>query len=123
MLIRSRLIIGLAGAALIGAGVTHAQTQPPAAPVGNAMTNPYRMLESWPHLGAIKEGAAIGIVPDSKGGVWLQHRGDPAIIHFDASGNILKQFAVTFASLHGLCQDADGKLWEVGSGACTGSTG
>ncbi len=51
---------------------------------GNAMVNPYRMLENWPHLGDIKPGAAIGIVPDGKGGVWLQHRsepGDPAHRH------------------------------------------
>ena len=65
---------------------------------GNAMNNPYRMLESWPHLGDIKPGAAIGIVPDGKGGVWLQHRSVPAILHIDSSGDILKKFDVTFAS-------------------------
>jgi len=48
---------------------------------GNAMINPFRMLENWPHLGDIKPGAAIGIVPDGKGGVWLQHRSEPAILH------------------------------------------
>ena len=74
------------------------------------MNNPYRMLENWPHLGDIKPGAAIGIVPDGKGGVWLQHRSVPAILHFDASGNILKQFDVTFSSSHGLCQDRGRKL-------------
>ncbi len=64
----------------------------------NAMVNPYRMLPNWPHLGDIKPGAAIGIVPDGKGGVWLQHRSDPAILHIDASGNIVKRFEVTFSS-------------------------
>ena len=33
------------------------------------MVNPYRMLDNWPHLGDIKPGAAIGIVPDGKGGI------------------------------------------------------
>src|SRR5579862_8779673 len=64
----------------------------------NAMANPYRMLENWPHLGNIPPGAAIGIVPDGKGGVWLQHRSVPGILHIDASGNILKQFDATFSS-------------------------
>ena len=91
------------------------QAQAPAA-VPNAMNNPFRMLENWPHLGDIKPGAAIGIVPDSKGGVWLQHRSDPGILHIDAAGNIVKRFEVTFASSHGLCQDRDGNFWAVDSG-------
>ena len=124
MLKRYRAAIGLASAAIFAGGiVSQAQNQPPAAPTANAMNNPYRMLESWPHLGAIKSGAAIGIVPDNKGGVWLQHRGDPAIIHFDAAGNILKRFDVTFASSHGLCQDGDGNLWAVDSGPFTDTPG
>jgi sugar lactone lactonase YvrE len=82
----------------------------------NAMTNPYRMLDHWPHLGDIKPGAAIGIVPDGKGGVWLQHRSVPAILHIDPSGNILKRFEVTFSSSHGFCPDQDGNFWAVDSG-------
>ena len=82
----------------------------------NAMNNPYRMLENWPHLGAIKPGAAIGLFPDGKGGVWLQHRSVPAILHIDTSGNIVKQFDVTFSSSHGFCQDQDGNFWAADSG-------
>jgi streptogramin lyase len=82
----------------------------------NAMTNPYRMLEQWPHLGDIKPGAAIGIVPDGKGGVWLQHRPVPAIVHIDPSGNITKRFDVTFSSAHGMCRDRDGNFWAIDSG-------
>ena len=82
----------------------------------NAMANPYRMLANWPHLGDIKPGAAIGIVPDGGGGVWLQHRSVPGILHIDRSGNIVKRFDVTFSSSHGLCQDADGNLWAADSG-------
>ena len=82
----------------------------------NALTNPYRMLEKWPNLGDIKPGAAIGISPDGKGGVWLQHRSVPAIVHIDAAGNIVKRFEVTFSSSHGLCQDQDGNFWAADSG-------
>jgi hypothetical protein len=82
----------------------------------NAMINPYRMLEQWPHLGDIKPGAAIGIMPDGKGGVWLQHRSVPAILHIDAMGNIDKRWDATFSSSHGLCRDRDGNFWAVDSG-------
>ncbi len=99
-------------------GALSAQTPAAGVPASaaNAMNNPYRMLENWPHLGAIKPGAAIGIVPDNQGGAWLQHRSDPAILHINPAGDIVKRFEVTFASSHGLCQDGDGNLWAVDSG-------
>jgi len=103
------------GGAPAGRGATPV-TLPAPMPGMNAMVNPFRMLENWPHLGDIKPGAAIGIVPDGKGGVWLQHRSEPAILHIDTSGNIVKRFEVTFSSSHGLCQDGDGNLWAVDSG-------
>jgi hypothetical protein len=31
------------------------------------MANPPEMLENWPHLGDIKPGAAIGIIPHGSG--------------------------------------------------------
>ena len=102
--------------ALIGRGVTTLGTKPIPIAGSNAMNNPYRMLENWPTLGDIKSGAASGIVPDGKGGVWLQHRSDPGIIHFDASGKIIKSFPVTFATAHGMCQDSDGNFWALDSG-------
>src|SRR5437868_10247777 len=106
------LIVTLA----LGASRIAAQGPAPAPAVANAMNNPYRMLENWPHLGDIKPGAAIGIVPDGKGGVWLQHRSVPGILHFDAAGNIVKRFDVTFSSSHGLCLDTDGNFWAMDSG-------
>ncbi|PYR38516.1 MAG: hypothetical protein DMF89_00945 [Acidobacteria bacterium] len=115
--------VALSSVALVGTGLfaqagRGGQNLPPPVETfaSNAMQNPFQMLESWPHLGGIKPGAAIGIVPDGKGGVWLQHRSDPAIIHFDSAGNILKRFEVTFSSSHGLCQDQDGNFWAVDSG-------
>jgi NHL repeat-containing protein len=110
--------VALVGTGLFAQAARGGQNLPPPVETfaSNAMQNPFQMLESWPHLGGIKYGAAIGIVPDGKGGVWLQHRSDPAIIHFDAAGNILKRFEVTFSSSHGLCQDQDGNFWAVDSG-------
>jgi hypothetical protein len=115
--------VAISSVALVGTGLfaqagRGGQNLPPPVETfaSNAMPNPFQMLENWPHLGGIKYGAAIGIVPDGKGGVWLQHRSDPAIIHFDSAGNILKRFEVTFSSSHGLCQDQDGNFWAVDSG-------
>jgi WD40 repeat protein len=110
--------VAVIGTGLFAQGGRGGQNLPPPVELiaNNSMQNPYQMLENWPHLGAIKPGAAIGIVPDGKGGVWLQHRSDPGIIHFDAAGNILKRFDVTFSSSHGLCLDQDGNFWAVDSG-------
>ena len=118
-LLHAAALIAAAGAALFAqaGGQGRANLPPPIElAAGNAMNNPYRMLESWPHLGDIKPGAAIGIVPDGKGGVWLGHRSVPAIVHIDASGNIVKKFDATFSSSHGLCQDRDGNFWAADSG-------
>jgi len=85
------------------------------------MNNPYRMLDNWPHLGDIKPGSAIGIIPDGKGGTWIHHRSEPPIIHVDASGNILKSFGDgMFAQAHGFCQDKDGNFWAGDSGMALG---
>jgi hypothetical protein len=105
-----------AGQAQSGGGAAQGLPPPDALTASNAMNNPYRMLENWPHLGDIKPGAAIGIVPDGMGGVWLQHRSVPAIVHIDSSGNIVKRFEVTFSSSHGFCRDRDGNFWAVDSG-------
>jgi hypothetical protein len=105
-----------AGQGQSGRGAAQGLTPPDALTASNAMNNPYRMLENWPHLGDIRPGAAIGIVPDGMGGVWLQHRSVPAIVHIDSSGNIVKRFEVTFSSSHGFCRDRDGNFWAVDSG-------
>src|SRR5512138_2196928 len=120
-ILRTAALIAAAGAMAFaqagGQGRGNQNLPPPIElAAGNAMNNPYRMLEHWPHLGDIKPGAAIGIVPDGKGGVWLGHRSVPAILHIDSSGNIVRKFDVTFASSHGLCQDRDGNFWAADSG-------
>src|SRR5438093_1981229 len=86
----------------------------------NAMKNPYRMLENWPHLGKVKAGAAIGIIPDGTGGTWIHHRSEPPIIHFNAAGDIVQSFADgMFVQAHGFCRDHDGNFWAGDSGPFT----
>ena len=109
--------------ALIGGEVPLPGTKPVPLGGSNAMNNPYRMLANWPTLGGIKSGSASGIVPDGKGGVWLQHRSEPGIIHFDASGKNIKSFPVTFATAHGMCQDSDANFWALDSGPFSDTTG
>src|SRR4029453_5535545 len=75
---RVREILGVA-ALIVGAGVVafaggqgrgRGDLPPPIELTAvNAMNNPYRMLENWPHLADIKSGAAIGTVLDGRGGV------------------------------------------------------
>ncbi len=98
-----RLWVGLVSAtaaALVTSSVPHAQEGgrgliPTEQPKGgwatsmehkSAMVNPYRMVENWPRLAEknIKPGAAIGIIPDGKGGVWLHHRSEPPILKIDS---------------------------------------
>jgi hypothetical protein len=45
---------------------TRAQTMP------SAMSNPYRLVTNWPMLApGMAWGAAIGLIPDGAGGVWM----------------------------------------------------
>jgi DNA-binding beta-propeller fold protein YncE len=86
-------------------------------PWTSTMANPYRITPNWPRLGDIKPGAAIGIIPDGKGGTWLHHRSEPPILHIDASGNVDRRFGNgMFVQAHGFCQDRDGNFWAGDSG-------
>jgi sugar lactone lactonase YvrE len=81
------------------------------------MANPYQVIPNWPQLGDIKPGAAIGIIPDGKGGTWLHHRSEPPILHIDASGTVDRRFGNgMFVQAHGFCQDRDGNFWAGDSG-------
>ena len=123
----TRLILaGAVVVALASGGLPHAQQAASTGRTVNSkgylegtslMTNPYRMLENWPRLGKIKQGAAIGIIPDGKGGTWLHHRSEPPILHIDPSGAVIKSFGDgMFAQAHGFCMDRDGNLWAGDSG-------
>lgn len=84
----------------------------------NAMHNPYRLVEGWGELPAgTLWGAAIGIIPDARGGTWLHHRSDPPIVKLDTSGKAVKAFGDgLFVQAHGFCMDRDGNLWAGDSG-------
>jgi DNA-binding beta-propeller fold protein YncE len=86
-------------------------------PWTSTMANPYRVIPNWPRLGDIKPGAAIGIIPDGKGGTWLHHRSEPPILHIDASGAVDRRFGNgMFVQAHGFCQDRAGNFWAGDSG-------
>ena len=84
----------------------------------STMTNPYRMVERWPALpDGMTWGAAIGIVPDNKGGAWMMFRSEPPINYIDASGKFTKSFGRgLLVQGHGFCMDHDGNLWVGDSG-------
>src|SRR5262245_14630678 len=111
---RSRMIGVLARTIVVCAAAAAQRGQPAGAgqrgPAGanafpgiNAMKNPYRMLENWPHLGKVMAGAAIGIIPDGTGGTWIHHRCEPPIIHFNAAADIVQGFgARLLVQAHGV---------------------
>ncbi|MGE0863553.1 MAG: 6-bladed beta-propeller [Vicinamibacterales bacterium] len=110
---------GVAIALMAAAGGMAAQAPAPApARMTSTMSNPYQMTENWPALASgMKWGAAIGLIPDGKGGVWMHFRSEPAINHFDATGKLLKSFGQgVFVQAHGFCQDRDGNFWAGDSG-------
>jgi DNA-binding beta-propeller fold protein YncE len=83
----------------------------------STMASPLRVTPHWPQLGDIKPGAAIGIIPDGKGGTWLHHRSDPPILHITAAGTVDKRFGDgMFVQAHGFCRDRDGNFWAGDSG-------
>lgn len=104
--------LAVAAGILFAAGAPEAQLGP------SAMSNPYEMTPNWPTLGPdMKWGAAIGLIPDGAGGVWMHFRSEPAINHFDASGKILQSFGEgIFVQAHGFCRDQDGNFWAGDSG-------
>jgi hypothetical protein len=111
-------LVAAAGVAIFGQGAARgpARPDPIVLAPNTAISNPYRMLTGWPHMWDIKMGAAIGLVPDGKGGVWMQFRSNPAIVHLNSAGNIVKRFEITFSQAHGFCQDRDGNFWAEDSG-------
>ena len=123
-----RAAAAIAGVALLAATGTAGQNrrdQPELTPAQklsaratSTMTNPYRMVESWPTLRPGQTwGAAIGLLPDDTGGLWMLFRSEPPINYIAASGQITKGMGEgTIAQAHGFCMDHDGNLWAGDSG-------
>ena len=77
--------------------------------------NPYRALDSWAQLPAgLEWGQVSGVEIDAQGHIWVIHRGEPPILEFDASGQLLKRLGGgMFVQAHSLHFDRDGNLWAV----------
>jgi len=84
----------------------------------STMTNSYRLVENWPTLPQGQEwGAAIGLIPDDSGGLWMLFRSEPPIVYVNADGQVTKRFGEgLIVQAHGFCMDNDGNLWAGDSG-------
>ena len=84
----------------------------------STMDNPYELIENWPTLLAGQEwGAAIGLIPDDTGGLWMLFRSEPPISYINADGQILKSFGDGMIVLaNGFCMDNDCNLWAGDGG-------
>ena len=84
----------------------------------STMDNPYELVENWPTLLPGQEwGAAIGLIPDDTGGLWMMFRSEPPINYITADGQITKSFGDgMIVQAHGFCMDNDGNLWAGDSG-------
>jgi DNA-binding beta-propeller fold protein YncE len=98
----------------------------------NSKPNPYRTIENWAKL---PEGrmwgstSAVEIDRDGRG-VWVAERcganscagkTDDPILHFDASGKLLKSFGSgMFLFPHGIAADKDGNVWITDGQAANG---
>ena len=84
----------------------------------STMDGPYEMVENWPTLlpGQVW-GAAIGLIPDDTGGLWMLFRSESPINYVNAEGQITKSFGEgMIVQAHGFCMDNDGNLWAGDSG-------
>ena len=119
------LRIGLALAVLAGtAGNVGAQ----------ALPNPYRLVDEWPHLPAHMNGGrwgeTIGVDRDADGNIWVFHRcfnnqppgaatcvgrdDDPPVVKFSPDGQLLDSWGEgVFAAPHGFHIDPEGNIWAT----------
>lgn len=89
-----------------------------AAAILAAQPNPYRKVENWLKVPPdFKWGVLAGVYPDRDGGLWVVHRGEPAVLKFSKSGALVKSFGKgLFHTAHGVFIDAEGHLWIPDSG-------
>jgi sugar lactone lactonase YvrE len=78
-----------------------------------AQPNPYREVDNWAQLPAgMKWGQVISVDGDAAGNVWVFHRGEPPLLKFDSSGQLLKSYGEgMFVQPHGLFIDRNGFIW------------
>ncbi|HEV2985185.1 MAG TPA: hypothetical protein VGX46_12385 [Vicinamibacterales bacterium] len=86
-----------------------------------AQPNPYHRVDNWEKVApGFQWGTIAAVVPDGQDNLWVLQRGDPPILKFDKSGQLLKTLGDgLFALPHGLFIQPDGSLWVVDSGPFT----
>ncbi len=84
----------------------------------SSMDGPYTLTRAWPTLQPGQTwGAAIGLIPDDTGGLWMLFRSEPPINYINADGQITRSFGQgMIVQAHGFCMDRDGNLWAGDSG-------
>jgi streptogramin lyase len=114
------------------AGGVSGQAKP--APTNDA-PNPYQTIEGWAKMPAGRTWGSTSAVDIDKDGVsiWVAERCGanscatsdlPAILKFDANGNLVKSFgAGLFDFPHGIHVDRDGNIWVTDAGSQGGGRG
>ncbi len=79
----------------------------------------YKPVANWPHLPpAWNFRETPGIAADSRGHVFVIHRGEHPIMEFDPQGNFVRAFGDTlFDRAHAVRFDPEGNLWGVDDGS------
>lgn len=87
--------------------------------VGQADSNfppmAYEADEAWPHLPAgVNFGEAPGVATDSKGHVYVFHRGPNPIMEFTPDGRLVRSWGEgLFIRAHAIRVDPEGNIWTV----------
>ena len=132
-------LVVVMGIAVVDAGVgarqaTPPPARPPSASPTNDLPNPYTTIADWAKMPDGRTWGSTSAVDIDKDGtsIWVAERCGtnscagsslPAVLHFDASGNLLSSFGANlFISPHGILMDRDGNVWVIDCG-CTGGTG
>jgi DNA-binding beta-propeller fold protein YncE len=73
----------------------------------------YHVVPDFPQLSpALVLGAVSAVASDSKGNIFVFHRGEPPILILDSHGKLLRSFGDgMFTSAHGLRVDVDDNIW------------
>jgi len=84
-----------------------------AALCATAQDSSYRVVANWPQLPAgLALGQATAVATDSRGHVFVFHRGEKPIVVFDSDGKLLRSFGDgLFKSAHGLRVDREDCVW------------
>jgi DNA-binding beta-propeller fold protein YncE len=79
----------------------------------------YQPAGNWPHLPAAWNFRETpGVAADSRGHVFVIHRGEHPIMEFDPQGNFVRAFGDTlFDRAHAIRFDPEGALWAVDDGS------